>query len=489
MDPNAQAKANRTLLVTSLVGFMVAMEITIISVARDELAQAFPSASAATLSWVITGYNLGVASLLLPAGWLADRYGRKRVFLVGLVGFAVGSLLSGFAPSASFLIGARILQSVGGACQYPAGLALLLSAFPRDRQQAAIGIWGAVAGLAAALAPSLGALLIQGFGWRAVFLVNVPVAVWAFVAGRRWIEESVGEGVSPRVDLLSVPLASVGVGVLLLAVVQGRDWGWMSPATLISCLIGVVFFLAFVVRSRIHPEPLFDLKLFRLRSYTVANIGSVFFLVAFFSWLIVLPEYLQRVWGWSVLKSGFAIAPGPLLSSALSVTNGRLAGRIGHRPILMVGGIFGVFACLLHLAFTGTTPNFLGGLLFANLVMGAAAGCSFSMLVGASMRDVQPARFGMAGAGRTTVFQLAVAVGVAVAIGVVGRPDGPTEALSNMRIVWWIALVMYACQVALFAVAYPSELSNPPMREQPATTSHRSPTVFLVSPLVFGTRE
>ena len=192
----------------------------------------------------------------------------------------------------------------------------------------------------------------------------------------------------------------MGVGVLLLAVVQGRDWGWMSPATLISCLIGVVFFLAFVVRSRIHPEPLFDLKLFRLRSYTVANIGSVFFLVAFFSWLIVLPEYLQRVWGWSVLKSGFAIAPGPLLSSALSVTNGRLAGRIGHRPILMVGGIFGVFACLLHLAFTGTTPNFLGGLLFANLVMGAAAGCSFSMLVGASMRDVQPARFGMAGAGR-----------------------------------------------------------------------------------------
>jgi len=280
---------------------MVAMEITIISVARDELARAFPSATAATLSWVITGYNLGVASLLLPAGWLADRYGRRRVFLIGLVGFAVGSLLSGFAPSASFLIGARILQSIGGACQYPAGLALLLSAFPRDRQQAAIGIWGAVAGLAAALAPSLGALLIQGFGWRAVFLVNVPVAAWAFFAGRAWIEESVGEGVSRRVDLLSVPLASLGVGALLLAVVQGRDWGWTSSPTLIACLVGLALLLAFTVRSSVHPEPLFDLKLFKVRSYTVANIGSVFFLVAFFSWLIVLPEYLQRVWGWSVL--------------------------------------------------------------------------------------------------------------------------------------------------------------------------------------------
>ena len=250
---------------------MVAMEITIISVARDELARAFPSATAATLSWVITGYNLGVASLLLPAGWLADRYGRKRVFLVGLVGFALGSLLSGCAPSAGFLIAARVLQSIGGACQYPAGLALLLSAFPRDRQQAAIGIWGAVAGLAAALAPSLGAVLIQGFGWRAVFLVNVPVAAWAFLAGRVWIQESVGEGVSSRVDLLSVPLASLGVGSLLLAVVQGRDWGWLSPATLVACLIGVVLMLAFVVRSRVHPEPLFDLKLFRLRSYTTVS--------------------------------------------------------------------------------------------------------------------------------------------------------------------------------------------------------------------------
>ena len=457
------------------------MEITIISVARDELARAFPSATAATLSWVITGYNLGVASLLLPAGWLADRYGRKRVFLIGLVGFAVGSLLSGFAPSASFLIGARILQSIGGACQYPAGLALLLSAFPRDRQQAAIGIWGAVAGLAAALAPSLGALLIQGFGWRAVFLVNVPVAAWAFLAGRAWIEESVGEGVSRRVDLLSVPLASLGVGALLLAVVQGRDWGWVSPPPLIACAVGLALMLAFVVRSNVHPEPLFDLKLFKVRSYTVANIGSVFFLVAFFSWLIVLPEYLQRVWGWSVLKSGFAIAPGPVISSALSVPNGRLAGRIGHRPILMTGGVFGVFACVLHLVFTGTTPSFLGGLLFANLLMGVAAGCSFSMLVGASMRDVQPARFGMAGSGRTTVFQLAVGIGVAVAIGVVGRPEGPTEALSNMRIVWWIALIMYSCQVVLFAVAYPGELSSYLKGEQTTLSPHRSPDVFRVS--------
>jgi MFS family permease len=263
----------------------------------------------------------------------------------------------------------------------------------------------------------------------------------------------------------------------------------MSPPTLTACLVGLALLLAFAVRSSVHPEPLFDLKLFKVRSYTVANLGSVFFLVAFFSWLIVLPEYLQRVWGWSVLKSGFAIAPGPVISSFLSVTNGRLAGRIGHRPILMVGGIFGVFACVLHLVFTGTTPSFLGGLLFANLLMGVAAGCSFSMLVGASMRDIQPARFGMAGAGRTTVFQLAVGVGVAVAIGVVGRPGSPAEALSNMRIVWWIALTMYVCQVVLFAVAYPDELSSSLIREQTTLSPHRAPDVFRVSSVVKDIKE
>lgn len=142
--------AMRTLCITSLVGFMVAMEITIISVAREEMAAAFPSASAATLSWTITAYNIGVASLLLPAGWLADRYGRKRIFLWGLATFLVGSLLSGVAPTSGLLIAARVLQSIGGAAQFPAGLALLLMAVPAERRQSAIGIWAAVSGLAAA---------------------------------------------------------------------------------------------------------------------------------------------------------------------------------------------------------------------------------------------------------------------------------------------------------------------------------------------------
>ena len=457
MDHVTERRARQTLFITSLVGFMVAMEITIISIARSQIAEAFPNAEAASLSWVITAYNIGVASLLLPAGWMADRYGRKKVFLWGLVAFIFGSLLSGLATSPGLLIGARVIQSVGGAAQYPAGLALLLSAFPIERRMRAIGIWGAVSGLAAALAPSVGALLVEGFGWRAVFLINVPVALLALIAGRRWLTDSRGADVSDKVDLVSVPMASLGIGAILLAMVQGGSWGWVTPLTLGSVTVGVVMLSIFFRRSLSHPEPLFDLKLFRIRSFAVANIGSVFFLVAFFSWVIVLPEFIQETWGWSVLQSGFAIAPGPIVSTILSVTNGRLADRIGPQRILVVGGCAGVVGLLLHMGFTDSPPSFFAGLLLPNLIMGVAAGCSFAMLVGASMSEIPPSRFGMAGAGRTTVFQLSIAIGAGSAITLVGDPDTANAAVEAMRRVWVVGIFCCLAQAVLFWFVFPRD--------------------------------
>ncbi|MDG2113533.1 MAG: MFS transporter [Actinomycetota bacterium] len=449
------SSAWKTLSITSLVGFMVSLEITVISLARDEIAQAFPTASPSELSWVITAYNIGVASLLLPSGWAADRYGRRRLFLWGLGIFAVGSTLAGMANSSTFLIAARVLQSVGGALQFPAGLALLLSAFPIQRRQMAIGIWGAMGGLAAALGPSLGALLVDGFGWRAVFLINVPVALMALLVGPKWLAEGLGEGVPGRVDLISVPLASLGVGSIILGIVQGDSWGWGSGGTLGAFATGVVLIAIFVFRSRTHPVPLFDLALLRLTSYSVANIGGVFFVVAFFGWLVTFPEFIQRTWGWSVLKTGFAIAPGPMVSTIISPLTGRLADRIGNAPILTVGGLTGVGGMALHLVLTDTEPSYFTGIFVPGLLIGVSAGCSFAMLVGASMRDVQPMQFGMGGAGRTTIFQLSIALGVALAITVIGRPGSPAEFLDGIQNVWVLSLVMFALQAITFGVLFP----------------------------------
>ncbi|MFT5530719.1 MAG: EmrB/QacA subfamily drug resistance transporter [Candidatus Poriferisodalaceae bacterium] len=450
----------RTLAITSIVGFMVSLEITVISLARAEIAEAFPNSSPSTLSWVITAYNIGVASLLLPSGWTADRHGRKRLFLWGLGVFVVGSFLSGVAPSAELLIAARVLQSIGGALQFPAGLALLLTAFPIQRRQMAIGIWGAMGGLAAAVGPSLGALLVDAFGWRAVFLINVPVALGALIIAPKWLTESVGESVPGNVDLISVPLASLGVGAFVLGIVQGTDWGWTSGRTLGVFSLGVVLIAVFVFRSNRHPRPLFDLALLRLPTYSIGNLGSVFFVVAFFGWLVVLPEFIQRTWEWSVLKTGFAIAPGPVIATVLSPITGRLADRIGNGPILMVGGVAGAIGALLHLVLTDTDPNYLGGLLLPGIFIGISAGCSFAMLVGATMRDVQPRQFGMAGAGRTTIFQLAIAIAVAIAISFIGRPASSAEFLAGIQKVWILSLVLWTGQALVFAFIFPKRTAD-----------------------------
>lgn len=443
-----------TLVITSLVGFMVSIEITVIALALPEIRDAFADAAESTLSWIITAYNIGLAALLLVAGWAADRFGRKRVFLIGLAVFSVASLAAGLAPGVDSLIAARVLQSIGGAMQYPAGLALLLNAFPPQRRGMAIGIWGAMGGLAAAVGPPLGGFLVGSLGWRSVFLINVPIAAGALVAGAAWLTESRNDLIPARVDLVSIPLGTIGVGSIVLGIVQAEDWGWASLNTLGTFALGVLLVVAFVVRSSRHESPLFDLALFGVRSFTLGNLGSVFFVVAFFAYFVPLPTFIQEVWGWDVLQTGLLIVPGPLVAALLSPVSGRLADRFGVAPVLTVGGIAGVAAMALHLLVTdGDAVAWT--MIVPGLVLGIAAGCSFAMLVNATMQDIDPGRFGMAGAGRTTVFQLALAIAIAVGVAIVGRPDGAADHVTVIRVLWAVALALFAAQAIVFGLLFP----------------------------------
>ena len=443
-----------TLATVSVAVFMVSIELTIISLALPKIRLAFDDTSEAALSWVINAYSIGVAALLLLSGWLADRHGRKRVFLTGLAVFAAGSVLAGTAVSAEMLIAARALQSVGGAMQYPAGMALLLTAFPRERHQMAVGAWGAMGGLAAALGPSLGGVLVDLFGWRAVFLVNVPVALAAIIFGPRFLTESYGDITDQRIDAVSVPLASLGVGAIILGIVQGQTWGWASPALLGAFAAGVVMIAAFAIQSLRHPAPLFEPRLLRLRSYTIGNIGTALFCLAFFSMIVPLPTYLQRAWGWSVLETGFAIAPGSFLAFLIAPWAGRLADRIGNAPILTFGSAVGAAGLLWFRIFIGTDVDF-GHLLVGNLLVGVAAGLGFAQLTGAAVRDIPPGKYAQAVAGRTTIFQLSVALAVAVGFAIIGRPASDMALLDQYQIVWTIGALSFACLSAIFFFFYP----------------------------------
>lgn len=442
----------RTLTLTSVVVFMVSLEITIIALAFPEIEAAFPDSSPRLLSWVITAYNIGVASFLLLSGWWADATGRRRVFAIGLVLFGLGSLLATLAWSGPVLIAARVVQSIGGAVQYPAGLALLLEAFPLERRQSAIGIWAGTGALAAAAGPSLGGLLVDALGWRSIFAINVPVALAAAALAPGWLAESTGDTGSGRVDVISVPLASIGVGSILLGIVQADEWGVRSSPFVLTVAIGAGLVGVFLVRSRRHPAPLLDLNLFSIRSYAIGNIGNIAFTVAFFSWLVTLPSFIQDVWGWSIRQTGFAIAPAPFLSMLVSPIAGRIGDRIGSRPLLMVSGLCGATGLLLQRLMVDEEPALFLGLLLPGALVGIAAGTGFAMLTAATMRDVPQSRFGMAGAGRTTVLQLAVAV--AVAVGFALAEGDVVGYVARMHRVWLVGAGCFFAQFAVFAFAF-----------------------------------
>ena len=452
-----------TLAITAAAGFMVSLEITVISLAFTDIQESFEGTSRATLSWIFTAYNIGIAALLLLAGWAADRYGRKRLFLIGLFVFLLGSLSSGLSVDASTLIASRVLQSVGGAMQFPAALALLLPAFPPERRGMAVGIWGASGALAAALGPSIGAALINAFGWRSVFLVNIPVGIVAIVLGAFILVESRADDLPDRVDPVSVPMASIGVGLLVLAIAQTETWGFFSVPTGMCVLGAAVLLWGFVRRSRQHPAPLFDLDLLKIRSFSVSLVGTTFFCAAFFGWFVVLPAFMLDWWQWSVVKVGLALFPGPGLAVLLSPIMGRVADKRGNGLVLVIGGIAGAIGMVVHLIFTGSEPDFVLGILIPGLFVGVAAGCSFAILVAATMRDVPPQRFGMGGAGRTTVFQLAIALGIAIGAAVVGDPSTIGDALTAYRINWAIALAFFVGQALVFAFAYPTATHVPAM--------------------------
>lgn len=445
-----------TLAVVSVAVFMVAMELTIIALALPDIRAALSGTTPAALSWVVNAYSIVVAALLLLSGWLADRYGRRRVFRAGLALFALGSVAAGASTSVEMLIAARALQAIGGSMQYPAGMALLLDAFPRSRHQTAIGAWGATGGLAAAVGPAVGAVLIEAFGWRAVFYVNVPAALTALVIGARVLPESKGptDAARTRVDMIAVPLASVGVGAVILGIVQGEAWGWGSAPTVGSFVIGALMVAAFAWRSRRHPAPLFDLDLLRIRSFVLGNVGSLFFALGFFALLVPLPSFIQEVWGWSALETGLAYSVGPLVSFLVAPQAGRLADRIGNSPLLTVGSACGM-AGLLWLLFTISTEPSLSRLLVATVLVGVSAGTGFSQLVGASLRDIPPYRYAMATAGRTTFFQLSVAFSIAVAFALIGETPSPAAELAAFQRVWVLCTGAYFCNLVLFAIIYP----------------------------------
>ena len=398
--------------------------MTIVNIAFPDIRASFPDSSLSGLSWVLNAYNIVFAALLVPAGRLADVVGRRRMFFIGLITFLAASALCGLAGSVPVLVGARVIQAAGGAILVPTSLGLLLPEFPIEQRSTATALWGATGAVAAATGPSLGGVLVHATDWRLVFFVNIPIGLAALIPARRLLREQKQEGgVLP--DALGAVLLTLGVAALSLGIVKGPDWGWSSPGVVGSLVAAAAFLAGLVVRSARHRAPAVDLELFRVRAFAVSVSGTFLFSLAFYALLLGNILFLTQVWGYSVLKAGFAVTPGPLMAAVSAAVAGRIADRYGQRVITVVGPLLFATGCLLFALSLGHEVNYVRDYLPATILTGTGVGTTFAGFSSAAVAGLQPARFATGSAILACFRQVGAVLGVSVLIAVL---DGATRA-------------------------------------------------------------
>lgn len=423
--------SRRALALLAICGgvFLAFLDTTIVNTSFPDIRRSFDDASPAQLSWVLDGYFIVLAALLVPAGGIADRLGRRRVFLAGVALFVVTSVLCAIAPTWQLLVVARVLQGIGAAIAVPASLALLLPLFPTERRAAGVGIWGAAAALAAAIGPPLGGLLVEVADWRWIFLVNLPIGAAVLFVGSRALDESRDPAATGLPDLAGAALSAAALGLLALGLVEGNTWGWGSVETLGSFLGAALLLGAVIARCLRHPRPIVDLALMRIPSFRQGTLGTLLFASAFFSMILGNILFLTEVWGYSVLSAGLAVAPGPLASAIVAGPAGGLADRFGHRAVIVPGTLF-YAAGLLVLRSAGLEADYAGTWLPGQLLVGIGIGLAFPTLGAAAAADIPPERFGVASAVTGAGRQLGAVLGTALLIAIVGEPPTLAAAAS-----------------------------------------------------------
>jgi EmrB/QacA subfamily drug resistance transporter len=337
--------------------FLSVLDLFIVSIAFPAIQHSFPSASLSSLSWILSAYAIVYAAVLVPAGKLADIVGRKRVFLAGLLVFLAGSALCAAAPSVGFLIGARVLQAVGGAALIPTSLGLILPLFPAQKRPVAIGLWAALAGVAAAAGPPIGGLLVEA-SWRWIFLINLPLGLYALVRIQQTIPEVRDPERGRFPDLLGSLLLMVAIGALTLGLVKGPDWSWDVRSLGLFAAAAVLLAL-FTLRSARHPAPVVELPLLRPLPFALSSLSALLFFAAFAVLLLGNVLFLTNVWHYSVTRAGFAFLPGPVTAAIVAGLAGRLAERYGSARAGALGGILFSLSSLWFLSRLGDQPHYL----------------------------------------------------------------------------------------------------------------------------------
>lgn len=444
----------KILLITSVGLFMASLDLFIVNVAFPDIQRDFAGTSISSLSWVLNAYAIVYAALLVPGGRWADRIGRKRIFVAGLLTFAAASAVCAAAPSIPVLVGARVVQAAGGAMMLPATLGLILPAFPREQRAMAVGIWSAVGGVAAALGPPIGGLLVQ-LSWHWIFIVNVPIGLATALVAIRSLDEVRDPAHGARPDLLGAAELTLGVGLLTGAIVKGPDWGWGSPAIIGGFAAAAALLALFLGRSRRHSAPVIELPLLRVRDFSIGNAVALVFFAGFGAMLLASVLLLQQLWDYSVLKAGVALMPGPAMAALFAGPAGRLGGRFGQRPIVAAGGVATAISFIWTLSFVDASPNYAGAFLPGFMIGGMGVGLVLGALPGAVTASLPPERFATGTAVFGMARQVGAALGVAILVALLANP-APQDLLAGLQRGWDFMLGT-GVAVAVLALALRAE--------------------------------
>ena len=419
---------------------MVALDTTIVNVALHQISVDLGAGS--NVQWVVTGYLLAVCVSQPASGWLADRFGRRPVFLTSLTAFTVASAACALAPSLWFLVAGRVVQGLGGGALIPVGMAMVLGLFPRERHGRAIGVWGLAGMLAPAIGPTLGGWLVTAMSWHWLFLVNVPIGAITLVFALRLLPE-VGERHHRPFDGLGLGLGCGGLSIAVLGLSQANDWEWGSAATLLCLIGGVALLVGFVVHELRVEHPLIELRMFCERTFRLAMAVMCFVFVAQFARLVFLPLQLEGLRGESALKVGLLFLPAAIVSAAAMTLGGRVVDRIGPRLPVVIGTASMAVALLAFTRLSLHTPLSTIAVILA--IQGLGFGLLTPPVLVAGLSDLPAPLVSQGTALRSLLNQVSGAVAVALLGAVVATSGGadptPTEAQSAYNNAFAVAAV------------------------------------------------
>lgn len=460
------------LAIAAMAMLLAAFVGTATNIAIPVLEDEFSDVGLTHISWVISAFAVTQVTFMLLGGRLADRVGRRRIFMSGLAVFGVGAALSAVAPSINLVIAARAIQAVGVALMIPSSLAAVLPLYPKEKHGSVVSLWSSMGVLGAAAAPTVAAGLLEVSSWRFVFAIVVPIAVIGMILASRFMADDTVVEKPPPLDLVGTITGTLAIGGATFVIVQGRAWGVFDARIIGVFLITVISATVFVTSSRRHAEPLLDFELLGISSFRAVTAASALLSTSTAATWFLYPLFLNDVWDYSNLQIGLAMTPGPITLVLLSGLAGRLVDRYGYRELLILGGTLATLGTAWMAWRLRADEIYVRAFLPGTISIGAGMAFMLGPANAAALREVPDHQLGAANAAYNTARSACSAFGVAITTAIIGNAV-VGERIEEFRLGWWsMAALMSVSPILLwffYRPAKPSAQSPVTGADQPAT--------------------